>query len=502
MHNLVEQIIDDLDIKLEKAISEISDKLIIKEVGIVVEVKNSIIIASGFSKIFNEECVIISGKFLGIVTSLDENFIKIILLNKTKKIKIGDSIQRTNKSFSVPVGDNLIGRVVDGLGNPLDDLGRIKIHHKLPAERPAKPIMQRSPVNVPIETGSKIIDAFIPIGMGQRELILGDRQTGKTSIAIDVILNQKGKNVICIYCAIGQKDSAVANVIEKLKVEKAMDYTVVVKASSNELSGHQFIAPYSATSMAEYFMENGRNVLLIYDDLTKHARAYRELSLLLERSPGREAFPGDIFYIHSRLLERSTRLKDEFGGGSITSLPIVETELGNMASYIPTNIISITDGQIYFSTDYFQKGLLPAIEIGKSISRVGHQAHLKAYKAVSQKLSVAYSQFKELEMFSKFATKLDEYTGQIMKRGKKLSEVLTQGRYAMIPTAEQIGIFLCINNGIFDDVETDEMVEVENLIRKTIVQEFSSMIKTIMANEELTDFVINEFAENIRGKLS
>lgn len=502
MQNLVEQIVDSLDIKLDKAINAIADKLIVKENGIVIEVKESVIVATGFSKIFNNECLIISGKFLGIAVSLSEKCTKIILLDKTQKIKIGDTVQRTKKQLMVPVGKGMIGRVVDGLGNPLDDLGDIKTHHKLPIERPAKSIMQRAPVNTPLETGSKIIDAFIPIGKGQRELILGDRQTGKTSIAIDTILNQKDKDVVCIYCAIGQKDSAIANVIEKLKSEQAMGYTIVIKAGSNELSGHQFIAPYSATSMAEYFMENGKNVLIVYDDLTKHARAYRELSLLLEKAPAREAFPGDVFYIHSRLLERSTKLKEEFGGGSITALPIVETELGNLVSYIPTNIISITDGQIYFSTDYFQKGLLPAIEIGKSVSRVGHQAHLKAYKAISQKLSLNYSQFRELEMFSKFATKLDENTSKIISRGQKISEVLNQNRYEIIPTEEQIAIFLCVNNGIFDDIESDEIDNAEYIIRRTMAKEFPNLVKKIKKNKDLSDKDIDKFIENIRLKLS
>lgn len=487
---------------LEKAISKSRSKLVKKEVGYVSEVTDSIIVAKGLESVGSEEAVLINGKYFGMVLSINKNNVKIALLDKTIHIKVGDEVVRTLAPVSTFVGEELIGRVLDPLGRPLDG-GELLPEHlsKFPVERPAKGIMERYPVTVPLETGIKVIDALIPIGRGQRELILGDRQTGKTAVALDIIAHQKGKDVICIYCAIGQRDSSVANTIEELKVHGAMDYTIVVKASGSDAPGLQFIAPYAATSMGEYFMEKGKDVLIVYDDLTRHAREYRELSLLLERSPGREAFPGDIFYVHSRLLERSTRLKKEYGGGSLTALPIIETEAENLSAYIPTNVISITDGQIYLSPINFQKGLLPAIHIGKSVSRVGGEAQVKAYKSVAGTLGISYSQFEELEMFSRFATKLDDDTKKIINRGKKVREILKQGRYETIPTEEQIAVFLCVTSGVFDEIEDAEFDKAEKAVRNLMSKEFKSLAKSILAGEKLTDDVKEEFLNAAKKKL-
>lgn len=472
--------------------------LIEKEAGVVSNVEDSIISVEGLTKVGFDEAVIISDKYYGFVASMDNNIIKIVLIDKTNNIKIGDEVKRTKKYVEIPVGNELIGRVVDGLGRPLDNKGQIKTKNFLPAERSSKGVLDRKTVNTPLETGIKIIDCLIPIGKGQRELILGDRQTGKTSIAIDSILNQKDKNVICIYCAIGQRDSSVMNVINTLQINDAMDYTIVVNANATSLPGMQYIAPYSATSMAEYFCESGKSVLIVYDDLTKHAKAYREISLLLEKSPGREAYPGDIFYLHSRLLERSVNLRDSLGGGNITSLPIVETEGENISTYIPTNVISITDGQLYLSPTNFQKGLLPAIDVGKSVSRVGGKAQLKAFKQIAGKIGIEYSQFEELEMFSRFATKLDDETQKTIDRGKLIRELLKQNRSKTISVAGQVAIFMCINNGILDGIDLDKIKEVEAEIIELMENNFQNIVTTIKTNEKLSQEQIDNFLEKAK----
>ena len=351
----------------------------------------------------------------GIAFNLDDDEIGVVLLGDCWHLHAGDEVERTGRVMDVPVGEALIGRVINPTGAPLDGKAPIRFSQRLPIERSAPPIMDRGPVTEPLQTGIKVIDALIPIGRGQRELILGDRQTGKTAIAIDAILNQAGKNVLCIYCAIGQRASSVAKVIAELRERGAMEYTIVVVTEGNDAPGLTYIAPYAATSIAENFMADGRDVLIVYDDLTHHARAYRELSLLLRRPPGREAFPGDIFYIHSRLLERATHLREPLGGGSITALPIIETEAQNIAAYIPTNLISITDGQIYLSPTLFELGILPAVDVGKSVSRVGGKAQLAAYRAVTSDLKLAYAQFEELESFARFGTRLDERTRKILE---------------------------------------------------------------------------------------
>jgi F-type H+-transporting ATPase subunit alpha len=366
----------------------------------------------------------------------------------------------------VPVGDGLIGRIINPMGRPLDGKGPVLSGTRLPVESPAPHIMDRAPVTVPLQTGIKVIDALIPVGRGQRELILGDRQTGKTAIALDTILNQRDQNVLCVYCAIGQRASGVAKVIATLRESGALDYTIVVVTEGNDPPGLAYMAPYAATSIAEHFMEQGRDVLVVYDDLTHHARAYRELSLLLRRPPGREAFPGDIFYIHSRLLERATHLRPELGGGSLTALPIIETEAQDISAYIPTNLISITDGQIYLSPSLFELGVLPAVDVGKSVSRVGGKAQRAAYRAVAGDLKLAYAQFEELETFSRFGARLDEDTRKIIEHGRHIRACLKQPEFAPVSVPAQITVLLALTAGLFDGVPLDRMIDAEKAVRE------------------------------------
>jgi F-type H+-transporting ATPase subunit alpha len=367
--------------------------------------------------------------------------------------------------MDVSVGEELLGRVIDPLGRPLDGLGPVTASQRLPIERPAAPIMDRAPVTVPLQTGLKVVDALIPIGRGQRELILGDRQTGKTAIALDTILNQRGQDVVCVYCAIGQRAASVAKAVAVLLEKGAMDYTSVVVTEGNDPPGLAYIAPYAATSMAEHFMEAGHDVLIVYDDLTQHARAYRELSLLLRRPPGREAFPGDIFYIHSRLLERATHLHEDRGGGSLTALPIIETEAQNMSAYIPTNLISITDGQIYLSPSLFALGVLPAVEVGNSVSRVGGKAQRAAFRAVAGDLKLAYAQFEELETFARFGARLDDDTRKVIEHGQRIRACLKQPEFSPISVPAQIAILLALTAGLFDGVPLDQMPEAERAVQ-------------------------------------
>jgi F-type H+/Na+-transporting ATPase subunit alpha len=400
-------------------------------------------------------------------------------------LSAGDEVRRTGRVLDVPVGEALLGRVVDPTGRPLDERGPIRTNLRLPVEREVTPIIKRSPVTVPLQTGIKSIDALIPVGRGQRQLILGDRQTGKTAVAIDTVINQK--DVVSVYCSIGQRSAAVAGIIADLEKYDAMERCVVVVAGGEEPAGVEFIAPYAATSIAEYFMEKGRDVLIIYDDLTRHARAYRELSLLLRRPPGREAFPGDIFYIHSRLLERATQLLPELGGGSMTALPIVETEAENLSAYIPTNLISITDGQIYLSPQLQQRGILPAVDVGQSVSRVGGKTQLAAYRAVAGDLRLSYSQFEELENFARFGTRLDEATRQAIERGRRVREVFKQPEFSPIPVAEQIAVLLAVTSGLFDDLPLEEVAEAETALRRAMVENLSDLASRIEAGEALSD---------------
>jgi F-type H+/Na+-transporting ATPase subunit alpha len=437
-----------------------------REVGTIASIATGIAKVSGLPGVGFDEVLKFPGNLYGIAFNVDADEIGVVLLGDYSQLHAGDEVERRGHVMDVPVGDGLIGRIVNPMGRPLDGNGPVASSARLPVERSAPPIMDRAPVTVPLQTGIKVIDALIPVGRGQRELILGDRQTGKTAIAIDTILNQRGKDVLCVYCAIGQRASGVAKAIAALRANGAMDYTIVVVTEGNDPPGLAYIAPYAATSIAEHFMERGRDVLIVYDDLTHHARAYRELSLLLRRPPGREAFPGDIFYIHSRLLERATHLRPELGGGSLTALPIIETEAQNISAYIPTNLISITDGQIYLSPSLFELGVLPAIDVGKSVSRVGGKAQRAAYRAVAGDLKLAYAQFEELESFARFGARLDEVTRKIIEHGRRIRACLKQSEFAPVSVAAQIAILLALAAELFDDVPLDRMADAEQAVRK------------------------------------
>ena len=435
-----------------------------REVGTITSIATGIAKVSGLPGVGFEEVLKFAGELYGIAFNVDEDDIGVVLLGDYWQLHAGDEVERRGHVIDVPVGDGLIGRIVNPLGRPLDGNGPVVSSARLPIERTAPHIMDRAPVTVPLQTGIKAIDALIPVGRGQRELILGDRQIGKTTIAIDTILNQRDHDVLCVYCAIGQRASAVAKAVATLREKGAMDYTVVVVTEGNDPPGLAYIAPYAATSVAEYFMEAGRDVLIVYDDLTHHARAYRELSLLLRRPPGREAFPGDIFYIHSRLLERATHLSKERGGGSLTALPIIETEAQNISAYIPTNLISITDGQIYLSPSLFELGVLPAVDVGKSVSRVGGKAQRAAYRAVAGDLKLAYAQFEELETFARFGARLDEETRKIIEHGRRLRACLKQSESQPMSMLEQIAVLLALTAELFDRVPLDQMTDAEHAL--------------------------------------
>ena len=458
-----------------------------REVGTITSVSIGIAKVSGLPGVGFDELVKFPGDLFGIAFNVDEDEIGVVLLGECSHLHAGDEVERTGRVMDVPVGDELIGRVIDPLGGPLDGKGPVASSERLPIERPARPIMDRAPVTVPLQTGLIVIDALIPIGRGQRELILGDRQTGKSAIAIDTIINQRDQNVLCVYCAIGQRASAVAKVVASLREKGAMDYTVVVVAEGNDPPGLAYIAPYAATSIAEHFMEEGRDVLIVYDDLTHHARAYRELSLLLRRPPGREAFPGDIFYIHSRLLERATHLREDLQGGSLTALPIIETEAQNISAYIPTNLISITDGQIYLSPTLFELGVLPAVDVGKSVSRVGGKAQRAAYRGVAGDLKLAYAQFTELESFAKFGTRLDDHTKKIIDHGQRIRACLIQPECEPASVPEQIVLLLALTAGLLDGVPIDRVRDAEQALRKAAADIPAELCQRFSSNDKLSD---------------
>ncbi len=448
---------------------------------------------AGFEEVLKFPCGID-----GIVFNVDDDEIGVVLLGNYWKLQAGDPVERGGHVVDVPVGERLLGRIIDPTGKPLDGQGPLLSRTRLPVERAAAHIMDRAPVTVPLQTGIKVIDALIPVGRGQRELILGDRQTGKTAIALDTILNQRDKNVLCVYCAIGQRASGVAKVIAALREQGALAYTVVVVTEGNDPPGLAYIAPYAATSIAEYFMEQGHDVLVVYDDLTHHARAYRELSLLLRRPPGREAFPGDIFYIHSRLLERATHLRSELGGGSLTALPIIETEAQDISAYIPTNLISITDGQIYLSPTLFELGVLPAVDVGKSVSRVGGKAQRAAYRAVAGDLKLAYAQFEELETFSRFGARLDAATLRRIEHGRRIRACLKQAEFSPLPMPVQIAVLLALTAGMFDRVPLSQMVKAEQAVwamAEDIPDELKTRFDTDEKLSEADKALITQLAE-------
>ena len=472
---------------ISRARASFTPQLTLREVGTITTVSTGIAKVSGLPGVGFEELLEFPGGVFGIAFNVDEAEIGVVLLGDYSHLHAGDEVERTGRVMDVAVGDGLFGRVIDPLGRPLDDKGPLATGERLPIERPAAPIMDRAPVTVPLQTGLKVIDALIPIGRGQRELILGDRQTGKTAIAIDTILNQRGQDVVCVYCAIGQRASGVAKAVAILREKGALDYTVVVVTEGNDPPGLAYIAPYAATSIAEHFMEAGRDVLIVYDDLTQHARAYRELSLLLRRPPGREAFPGDIFYIHSRLLERATHLRKELGGGSLTALPIIETEAQNISAYIPTNLISITDGQIYLSPSLFELGVLPAVDVGKSVSRVGGKAQRTAYRAVAGDLKLAYAQFEELETFARFGARLDEDTRKSIEHGRRIRACLKQSEFAPVSMPAQIAILLALTAELFDPVPLDQMTDAEHAVQEAGTNMPAALRERLDTAEKLSD---------------
>ncbi|MDW7739750.1 MAG: alternate F1F0 ATPase, F1 subunit alpha [Bacillota bacterium] len=475
----------------ESAMQDVLDNLPVdpkvEEIGTVISIGSGIARVSGLAGVQAEELVEFPGGVTGIAFNLDPHEVGVIMLGSSDNIVSGDRVRRTGRVVDIPVGEDLLGRVIDAAAKPLDNRGPVNFKERRPVESEAPPIMSRDPVTEPLQTGLKVVDALIPVGRGQRELILGDRQIGKTAIALDTIINQADKDVICVYCSIGQQGADVAKFIAQLRKYGAMDYSIVVVASGDGPPGLRFVAPFAATTIAEYFMEQGRDVLIVYDDLTLHARSYRELSLLLERPPGREAYPGDIFYLHSRLLERATHLREEFGGGSLTALPIIETQAQNISAYIPTNLISITDGQIYLSPELFQRNHLPAVDVGKSVSRVGGKTQLPAYRTVTGDLRLSYAQFEELEMFARFGTRLDEKTRETIERGRRVRKVLTQPELKPLTIPEQIAVLLSVTEGLFDDIEVEAIPQAEEKIRKAMLEELSGICQKIEDGEVLED---------------
>ena len=461
------------------------------ETGIVESVGRGIAEVLGLPNVQADELLRFAGQRRGFAFNLEGNSVGCVLLDESQGLDAGSRVERTGRVLDTAVGAELLGRVIDPIGRPLDGGRPLTQAARMPCDGDAPSIMQRAPVTVPLQTGLKVIDALIPIGRGQRQLILGDRQTGKTAIAVDTMINQRGNDVICIYCGIGQRSTSVARVIDNLRGYEAMEHSIVVIGADDAPPGLQFAAPYAATSVGEYFMQQGRDVLIVYDDLTSHARAYREISLLLRRPPGREAFPGDIFYIHSRLLERSTRLRDSLGGGSLTALPIIETEAQNVSAYIPTNLISITDGQVYLSPTLFQKGVLPAVDVGRSVSRVGGKTQLPAYRTVAADLRLTYSQFEELEKFARFSSQLDEDTRVTLQRGRQVREVLKQSQYHPLPVPEQMASLIAVTSGIFDSLPLEEIARAERILWLAIEDELPEICERILAGGELSPEHVN-----------
>ena len=460
-------------------------KLETSQTGVVILVGDGIAKVSGLEKCMAGELVEFPNGAFGMAQNLEEDTVSVVILGNDSGIKEGDTVKRTGKVVSVPVGKGLIGRVVNALGEPIDGKGTIEAEGYRPIEMPAPGIIERKHVSRPLQTGIKAIDAMIPIGRGQRELIIGDRQTGKSTIATDTILNQKGKDVICIYVAIGQKRSTVAQVVENLTMGGAMDYTIVVSATASELAPMQYIAPYSGCSMGEYFMHQGKDVLVIYDDLSKHAVAYRAISLLIRRPPGREAYPGDVFYLHSRLLERAAQLSDELGGGSLTALPLIETQAGDVSAYIPTNVISITDGQIFLETELFNAGVMPAVNPGISVSRVGGDAQIKAMKKVAGSLKLLYSQYRELQSFAQFGSDLDADTKARLALGERIVAVLKQKNNAPVEVAHQVCILYAVTNGYLNNIRVDQIPEFELRLREFMDNQHMDVLTAIRTSGKL-----------------
>ena len=482
---------------IKAQIKNYSHKIESNDVGTVVTVGDGIATIYGLDKVMLSELLEFPHGVYGMAMNLNEDSVGAILFGNDSLIEEGDVVKRTYRVVEVPVGDGLIGRVVNALGQPIDGLGEIKYEKTRPIERIAPGVMTRKSVDVPLETGIKAIDTMIPIGRGQRELIIGDRQTGKTAIAIDTIINQKGKNVLCVYVAIGQKNSTVVQLVEKLRENDALSYTTIVSATASELAPLQYVAPYAGVTMAEEWMENGKDVLIIYDDLSKHAVSYRTLSLLLKRSPGREAYPGDVFYLHSRLLERACRLSKEYGGGSITALPIIETQAGDISAYIPTNVISITDGQIFLQTELFNAGQRPAIDSGLSVSRVGSAAQYKCIKQTAKALKIELASYHELQAFSQFGSDLDEATKKTLKHGEVLMEVLKQNQYAPMTFVQQTIEIFTVQNRFMDDLERNQVRPFLDNLWLVLNKDYKNLLNEIEKTKEMSDQIIAQLKDAI-----
>ncbi len=487
---------------IKEQIKNYRNKLELTDIGTVITVGDGIASIHGLEKCMSGELLEFSNDIYGMALNLERDFVGAVMLGSDAEIKEGDTVKRTGKIVSVPVGEDLLGRVVNSLGMPIDGKGALLTKETAPIEKIASGIITRKSVNKPLQTGIKAIDSMIPIGRGQRELIIGDRQTGKTTIALDTIVNQKGKDVVCIYVAIGQKRSTVANVVDILTKSGAMDYTIVVSASASELAPLQYIAPYTGCTIGEYFLEQGKDVLCVYDDLSKHAVAYRALSLLLKRPPGREAYPGDVFYLHSRLLERACSLNENYGGGSLTALPIIETQAGDVSAYIPTNVISITDGQIFLETDLFNSGVRPAVNPGISVSRVGSAAQIKAMKKVSGSLKLSYSQYRELQAFSQFGSDLDKDTKNRLEKGERIVEVLKQNRNAPVSVEHQVIIIYAVVNDFLKDIPIGLISDFEKELFEYIDNSYPDINKSIVElkeltpeNEQMLKEVLNDFTK-------
>lgn len=487
---------------LEKQIKDFDTQLDVKEIGQVLQVGDGIARIHGLENVMAGELVKFPGDVMGMALNLEEDNVGCVIFGTGSSIKEGDQVERTGRIMDVPVGDKMLGRVVNPLGQPIDGAGAIEETERYALERVAAGVCDRQPVGEPLQTGIKCIDTMIPIGRGQRELIIGDRKTGKTAIALDTIINQKDSDVLCIYVAVGQKKSTVSKVVQTLKDNGAMDYTIVVSATASESATLQFIAPYAGCAMGEYFMDNGKPVLIVYDDLSKHAMAYRQLSLLLKRPPGREAYPGDVFYLHSRLLERALKYSDEKGAGSMTALPIIETQAGDVSAYIPTNVISITDGQIYLENNLFNAGIKPAVNPGISVSRVGGSAQIKATKAVSGSLRLDLSQYWEIEAFAQFGSDLDKATVAQLERGKRLIEILKQNQFEPLRISQQIAIIYAATKGALDEIDLENVREFEKELQAQLASQHADTLDKIETEKKLSDeitAVLDKVIANCQG---
>ena len=489
---------DELSKIIQQQIQGYATDVDIKEVGTVTSIGDGIARVYGLDRVMANELLEFPNDVFGLALNLEEDSVGVVLLGETHLIKEGDLVKRTHKIMQVPSGEAMVGRVVNPLGEPLDDMGPIATDAYQVVERLAPGVVDRMPVKEPLQTGLKAIDSMIPIGRGQRELIIGDRQTGKTAIAIDTIINQKGKDVICIYVAIGQKNSTIAYIVKMLEDHGAMDYSIVVASSASDTSSLQYLAPYSGCAIGEYFRDKGRHALLVYDDLSKHAAAYREISLLLRRPPGREAYPGDVFYLHSRLLERAAKYSEEKGGGSLTALPIIETQAGDVSGYIPTNVISITDGQIYLEPELFNAGIRPAINVGISVSRVGGNAQIKAMKQVAGKLRLDLAQYRELVTFAQFGTELDKASQAQLDRGERLTEILKQNQYVPLPVEKQILIIYAGNRGFLDELAVERIGDYEQKLYAHFEKNHPELLATIAEKREIDE----EMDESISSTLT